>query len=1727
MEQLLSELEDIAISLQKAQTNLKKCPKQRLTRGYVESRLQNIEEYWKSFTAAHSKLIKVVPKEKKNDISYFVNDDYFLVEDLYLILKGDLRDLLISMSSMPSDYTKGDKDHGTSFEGQIKLPTIELPTFSGVYEEWPSFQDLFIALVHNNSSLSAVQKLHYLKNSLQGEAECLLKHIPITVNNYEQAWELLKERYNNKRIIVNSLLNKLLTQRKIPTQTANNIKTLLDTTCECLNSLKNLNVSTDSWDPLIIFLVVQKLDPESHREWEVHAYQDNLDELPTWNNLVKFLQTKYRTLELIAPSAREKSYKKREYTVHHVSTSTPTANKLKGCTICHENHRLYHCGEFIKMDPMKRCQHVVSNNLCFNCLAPGHLARVCRLNTSCRVCHKRHHSLVHQPMPGISTNSTIQPDNIQAHHLHVENQEQVDKECKTHVELSSHFTTDASTALLATALVPVRDEFNHVTILRALVDQGSQATFISERAAQLLRLKRQPVHGTISGVGSTETAVNHAAHIEILSKHDDSFKLKVKAYIMSTRLTAQLPSQTISINTWPHLEGLFLADPTFNKRGRIDMLLGVDVCAQILKGEVIQGPAGTPCAQNTSLGWILFGNIQDDLRKKRFNVMHLKLNLDNMLKSMWELDNEEVTALTVEEKKCEEIYQATHSRTNEGQYIVKLPTKTNELQCTQGGTREIALRRFHQLEKRLNKDRKLKEQYVAAMEEYLTMNHMEEVPAEDVKNEGVYMPHHPVIREEKETTKVRPVFNASQKGTNGISLNDELLVGPQLQTDMRSLIIRWRSRRICFVADIQKMYRCILVTKEDRDLQRILWRSNVTKPIQDFRLLRVTFGTASAPYLAVRTLQQLADDEGHVCPEAAKTIKEDFYVDDLMSGKDSLSGAMELAKNIDAILQKGGFILQKWCSNSAEFLKHFDITRRSAHVDVDISIHGTITALGLRWNMGQDIFQYSLNLPAMAVPVTKRTILADVQRLFDPLGWLSPGTLPAKLLIQKLWLKGISWDEELDTTTIDDWITLRDNLRHINEIEVPRWLCTTEDKRETIEVHGFCDASVKAYAAVAYARVVKEDEVTTVIIAGKTRVAPVKPVSLPRLELCGALLLSRLLKQIKQALKLTDAQIFAWTDSTIVLAWLQGDPARWHTFVRNRVVEIVDNTGKNWYHVQTDENPADSASRGERILELKENQKWWKGPEWLRYKKILLTKPENVNTNLEEKIKLHTNIKIEQQTSIGTQFKNFNTLSELLITITYCTRFLKGKKMIYKDSPMTTKELDTSLKTCIKIIQREIFKDEIKNLNENSQIKGESRLKALQPYLDDESILRVGGRLRNADLDQDCKHPIILDDTNHLSVLIVDDAHRRTLHGGVQLMLGYLRSKFWIIKAKKLVKFIKHKCLLCARHNAATKNQLMGDLPHVRVTPARPFLNSGVDFAGPYDILPAKGRGIRTVKAYVAIFICMATKAIHLELVGDLTAEAFVGAFKRFVARRGKCANLWSDQGRNFVGANKELVAAWSEAKLRFEGPVLQSLALDGTQWHFIPAYSPHMGGLWEAGVKSMKHHMKRILSSHLTYEEMTTLLSQIEACLNSRPLCPLEDTDSNEVPLTPGHFLIGEAPICIPQPDLQDVPINHLTRWQHTQKLLNNFWSRWQSEYLTRLQQRPKWLKKVAEFEIGQIVIIKSENLPPGKWSLGRIVDKHPGEDGITRVYSVKSGASITKRSFNKLCLLPIDIDT
>ncbi|XP_061389704.1 uncharacterized protein LOC133324895, partial [Musca vetustissima] len=458
---------------------------------------------------------------------------------------------------------------------------------------------------------------------------------------------------------------------------------------------------------------------------------------------------------------------------------------------------------------------------------------------------------------------------------------------------------------------------------------------------------------------------------------------------------------------------------------------------------------------------------------------------------------------------------------------------------------------------------------------------------------------------------------------------------------------------------------------------------------------------------------------------------------------------------------------------------------------------------------------------------------------------------------------------------------------------------------------------------------------------------------------------------------------------------------------------------------------------------------------------------------------------------------------------------------------LRSSELKKSLQKLITLSQDVDFGLEIQQLRKEKGVHSSSRIAQLCPFLDEDGLLRVGGRLQKAKFHYEFKHPIILSKQNPLSVLIFTDAHLKTLHGGLIQMQAYVTRRFWILSARNLAKKVQRNCITCFKYKAKSSQQIMGNLPSVRVEPTRPFKHSGVDYAGPITIKQSTARNSVSTKGYICLFVCMVTKALHLEAVTSLSTDAFIAAFRRFTSRRGMCSDLYSDCGTNFVGSNKELKVLQRRSIESLPEDLANLLANNGTNWHFIPPASPNFGGLWEAGVKSTKHHLKRIMDSRiLTYEELSTLLAQIEGCLNSRPLCPISSDPADCEALTPSHFLVGEPILSVPDENLSDQNIDRLSRWKVVQLLNQQFWNRWKTEFINRLQSRPKWLKPQKNVEVGDLVIIFDERVPPGQWPLARITEVHPGADGKVRVVSLKSSGKIYKRPVSKVALLPLQED-
>ncbi|XP_075162763.1 uncharacterized protein LOC142235394 [Haematobia irritans] len=1590
---------------------------------------------------------------------------------------------------------------------RLRLPPCTTEIFHGDYLSWPSFRDMFTAVYIDCPSITPVEKLFYLRQNTQGEALEIVKKSHLTNEGFEVAWNNLKDRYENKRILVNSQLKILFNLLPVKSESAKEIKRLQREINNCITSLQLHEICIDSWDPIFVFLCSTRLPVTTLSLWEQTV--ENKTEISKWADLDKFLTARFQSLETVfdfSHSDINEQSMRLDTSQRKVKTYQASTNRII-CYACSQEHFLKNCREFLRMNHEDRFAIVKNNNLCINCFSNRHKLNQCPSKLICEKCSLRHNTLLHREsqisLPAISNRvGTEVPTTSHVSSSGTSSSEQRIQNC---------FARTSKHVLLGTAMVNIRVK-GIIYSARALLDPGSQASFISER------LQRR--------IGLPTTKVNAR-----ISDSDEDIRVEVCGLVLP-QLTGKLPSSSISLPVNISLDGIKLADPYFAKSDQIDVLIGADVYPQIILDGMQRNVLGSLVAQNTVFGWVLTGQLDCERHSSDTTVSFCtEVFLGQQLEKFWKLEEPPRASMMTEgETYCEELYQKTTRRSQDGRFIVCLPFKPQHADGKGLGlSRTKAFRQFMRNESSLLRKPELKEMYDAVIGEYESLGHMVKVDEPSGQGTNFYLPHHAVVKPERTSTKLRVVFNASCPTSSGMSLNDILYPGPVLQNDLVLLIIRWRFYRYVFNGDIEKMYRQILVDDRHTRFQRIIFRTDQKFSVQDFELKTVTFGINCAPFLAIRSLLQLANDVENDLPLAARILRNMMYVDDALAGAHELSLAIDARNQLIAALSSAGFSMRKWTSNDERILTDIPVEDLLSEHFLEIDEDSKAKTLGIRWNAKKDIFYFSVKPISRKGDFTKREVLSIIATLFDPAGWLGPIIIVAKMLMQKIWTEKTDWDECLSESSTLRWRQFIDDYEHINNIELTRWIGFSPNCQ--VEIHGFSDASEKAYGACVYARIKSvHGAIQTHLLLAKSRVAPVKTISLPRLELCGALLLAELIDVLRTDLKLDSKSIkyACWSDSTIVLAWLQKPPASWTTFVSNRESKIVDLVGKDcWGHIASEHNPADILSRGLRAQELDGNTLWWHGPSFIR---------DSNYGSFQSQDEFHTDEECRDITahfSYISDFEDilvrFSSYSRALRVMAYVYKFislLKGKSPPMVDLQVSFSELQFVKTSLVVVAQKVYFPKEYFSLTNDSPLPTSSKLLSLNPFIDKEGVIRVGGRLSNAiSLSFNEKHPVILPNESKFSRLLINFIHEITLHGGNQLMLRVLRSEFWIPRAKNLIRNVIRNCRICTICAKKSKEQIMAALPVSRTILDRPFTRTGVDFAGPFDIKYYTGRACLITKGYASIFICFATRAIHLEAVSDLTTATFLAAFARFVSRRGCPKEMFSDNGTNFVGAARALRVEYRNFIRDMSSEVVHLYANNGLDWHFNPAGAPHMGGLWEAGVKSFKHHFKRVaFNLKYTFEEFSTLLARIESCLNSRPLCPLSEDVFCLDALTRGHFLIGGPLLSPPEPRISEAPISIINRWQRVKAINQNLCVRWKEEYLREIIKRNKWKTDEVNVKIDDMVVIRDDNLPPNEWRLGRIAKVFPGADGKVRVAEIRTSKGLLVRPIVKLVPLPMD---
>ncbi len=906
----------------------------------------------------------------------------------------------------------------------------------------------------------------------------------------------------------------------------------------------------------------------------------------------------------------------------------------------------------------------------------------------------------------------------------------------------------------------------------------------------------------------------------------------------------------------------------------------------------------------------------------------------------------------------------------DGHYEMPLPFKGNS-PPNLANNKRLATVRLQCLKKKLKTKKHYYDQYKTFMEETINKGDAEPAPTTSAGETEWYLPHHGIYHPRK-PDKLRVVFDCSAK-FHGVSLNDTLLTGPDLINPLVGVLCRFRKEAVAIICDIERMFYQFSVTSKSRNYLKFLWwkGGDLEKEPQEYRMAVHLFGAASSPGCANFGSKHLARQHKAIYPLASTFVEKNFYVDDGLVSVPSIEEAKKLITESQELCKRGGLRLHKFNSNEEAALACLDPSERAETIEpLGLDPTPSERALGIQWSIKTDTFSFSSSLKDQ--PSTRRGCLSVIASLYDPLGFISPFSLTGKRILQELCHRGIGWDDPLPEDMRPRWEEWINGLHRLKEVSIPRCYHPYDFHNIVrVELHHFSDASCVGYGACSYLRYKNDnDEVHCSLVLAKARVAPSKVTSIPILELAAAVVSTKLSVMLKGELDIKiDEEVF-WTDSQVVLGYINNDACRFHIFVANRVQLIRNNSDPSqWHYVDTAENPADHASRGLRASDSHPTN-WLRGPKFLWERKLPLTPSAPLEL-------LVGDPEVKTIQVFATEVKNCNDILRRLSQFSSWTTILKvvarikrlGSKQKQHSEYVTVREREKAADEVIKIVQQQAFPQEIK----------------------------------------------MLQGKKYLFDLIVSHFHAKTCHQGRSQTLMELRANgFWVIGGSKLVAKLIHTCVFCRKLRRPTERQQMAELPKERVEASAPFTHSGMDCFGPFIVKKAR----KEYKRYGLIFTCLYSRAVHIEMLEDLSTDSFINSLRCFISLRGAVQQLRCDQGSNFVGARNELKEALKQCDTK-----LLEIFLTEKQCEFVfnaPSNS-QAGGVWERQIRTVRSVLNATFAQcpgRLDDASLRTLLYEANAIVNSRPLTVdgINDPQALE-PITPNHLIMMKSKVALPPP--------------------------------------------------------------------------------------------------------------
>lgn len=1662
----------------------------------------------------------------------------------------------------------------------MSLPPRDIPIFDGDSLQYRTFIKAFEQGVEGKASKADC--LYYLEQFTRGQPRDLVRSCQHMApeRGYTVAKNLLQEHFGNEYKIATAYIEKALAWKPVKSEDVKSLQAYALFLRGCCNVMEELQYMQEMDMPANLRSVISKLPFKLRDQWRITAYDimETYKRRACFIDLVTFIEryvrilsdplfgdiqessfniTGTRTLTRLKPQPRERMKGNTFATTVAnidapsgvVSSTSYTGKADKAdCICCSNNHSLEECDQFNSKKHKEKICFLRENGVCFACLCIGHMSKDCKGRLNCKVCHQAHPTV-----------------------LHIKRQSAAVKHSSDNNLVSSKMCghTGVGKDRCALSILPVQVKSvkgNKVIRTYAFLDPGSSATFCSEQLMQKLNISGKQVTFLLSTMGQEAIVPAYSlTGLEVSSLDDNNF------YQLPEVLTQQkMPVSTDNLiksedlAKFPYLSKVHI--PNIN--ANVDLLIGTNAPKILEPWEIINSCGIGPYAVRTVLGWVVNGPLNGNSGALRMELPTVTVNqivvcrLEEMLINQYNHDFNESTVkkeMSREDIRFMEIMEQS-AVLQDGRYCLKLPFKSKEVHLPNNFA--VAKQRVLGLKKKFLNNHDFHQEYAGYMNDVISKGYAEQVPQEQLHCEigkVWYIPHHGVHHPRKGSIRVVFDCGATFQGT---SLNTKLLQGPNLTSSLLGVLTRFRQEPIAFMGDIQAMFHQVKVAEEDRNFLRFLWwpDGNISGRLVEYRMTVHLFGAVSSPSCASYALRKTADDNQFAFPpHVIQSVKQNFYVDDCLKSSTTEREAIKTMKALIALCQKGGFILEKWISNSRVLLQSISVDQRAKdlkELDLDRDKLPLERALGLQWCVETDSFKFKLEVKQQSL--TRRGMLSITSSVYDPLGFLAPVMLSAKMMQQELCRRGCGWDDAIPQDILSQWKRWLEDLESLAAFTVDRCIKPGDfGELRHAQLHHFADASKTGYGTVTYIRMVDhENRIHIAFLLGKARVTPLKAVTIPRLELTAAVLATKVDAMLKEELTIQLEDSVFWTDSTAVLKYLNNEDKRFHTFVANRIATIREIAEPSqWRYVNSKDNPADDASRGMKVGDFLKNSRWLEGPAFLRlYEEYWPMDTLNVSIDSDD-------AEVKRETKVNAISANevLNPTDQLIVYFSEWRRlkiavawFLKlkmillerirlGKKQKATDAGhpknsqdkgvqsegsrvttmpkslvLTLDDLLEAEKAIIRYSQQRKFSEEISALSSGkATVNLQSSIYRLDPFLDD-GLLRVGGRLSKAAIPEEVKHPLILSKDQHISMLILKHVHESLGHGGRSHTLSTVRRKFWITNSHSAVRKIISGCGFCRRHNRRATVQKMADLPKERILPdLPPFTNTGVDYFGPVEVK----NGRITSKRYGVLFTCMASRAIHLEVANSLETDACINALRRFISRRGQVTHLRSDNGTNFIGAQRELKEALAALNHEKIHGVLSQV---GIRWSFNPPAGSHHGGVWERMIRSVK----RVLSSVLRQQKLDddglhTVFCEVESILNDRPITKLSDDPNDLEPLTPNHLLLLKGKPALPPGVFEPHDLYVRKRWKQVQYLSDLFWKRWLREYLPLLQERQKWNQKKRSLVAGDIVVIMDSSAPRGSWALGKVLEVFPDKCGLVRSVKLQTKTSIIERPITKLCLL------